>query len=227
VVVIWGTRNAGKVDQRDGQYALTRFAHVYWLPLFPVSAMWITRDGFGHPMKMSGKSVLAGYARTWGVIGGVAGLAGVGGPTGFIAAVIGVSLAALSWAWKDVNGRLAQRRSDLNELAFGTRCEPRLLPGDVAAGLEREAKQRWAIVSNGQSPSDVARFGTDDVQRAAAAYGVLRLSALAMPHAQALEAEADAARIAEGVREKLQLDTGGPYRSAVISEHETEKPAKH
>ena len=48
MIVIWGTRNAGKVDQREGQYALTRFAHVYWLPLFPVSSLWVTRDGYGY-----------------------------------------------------------------------------------------------------------------------------------------------------------------------------------
>jgi hypothetical protein len=218
VIIIWGTRNAGKVDHRDGQYALTRFAHVYWIPLFPVSAMWVTRDGMGHAMKLSGKSVLAGYARTWGVLLGVLGVFGVAGGAGFAAAIAGVSLAALSWAWKDLGGDAAQRRSDLNARSFGTRCEPKLLPDELRAGLEVELKQRWALLSDGQSPSDIARFGTDDVARASAAYGVLRLSAVTLPSAQAAEAERDATRIADGIREKLQLDDGGPYRSTAIDD---------
>jgi hypothetical protein len=227
VIVIWGTRNGGKVDRREGQYALTRFAHVYYLPLFPVSSMWVTRAGVGHAMKMSGKSVIAGYTRTWGLVLGLVGLAGIGGSVGFGAAVGGVVAAALSWAWKDVATDAAKRRSDLNLLAYGTRCEPKQLPPELADALKGEVTRRWAEISDGQSPGDVARFGTDDVQRAATAYGVLRLSALGLPAAQAAEAERDAARIADGVREKLQLTEGGPYRSAAIDDRlQPEKPPK-
>ena len=221
MIVIWGTRNAGKVDHREGQYALTRFAHVYWLPLFPVSAMWVTRDGYGHTMKMSGKSVVAAYARTWGVILGIAGLVGW---VGLPAAIAGVSLAALSWAWKDVSTASDKRRSDLNLLAFGTRCEPKLLPDGLASGIKAELDARWAQISDGQSPDEVARYGTDDVTRAATAYGILRLTALSLPGDQARDAEAQAARIAEGVREKGQLEAGGPYRSQALEGSLTNLP---
>jgi hypothetical protein len=213
MIVIWGTRNAGKVDHREGQYALTRFAHVYWLPLFPVSAMWVTRDGYGHTMKMSGKSVVAAYARTWGVILGIAGLVGW---IGLPAAIAGVSLAALSWAWKDVSTAADRRRSDLNLLAFGTRCEPKLLPDGLASGIKAELDARWARISDGQSPDEVARYGTDDVTRAATAYGILRLTALSLPGDKARDAEAKAARIADGVRAQDQLPAGGPYRSQAL-----------
>lgn len=221
MIVIWGTRNAGKVDHREGQYALTRFAHVYWLPLFPVSAMWVTRDGYGHTMKMSGKSVVAAYARTWGVILGIAGFIGW---IGLPAAIVGVSLAALSWAWKDVSMASDKRRSDLNQLAFGTRCEPKLLPDGLAGGIKAELDARWAQISDGQSPDEVARYGTDDVTRAATAYGILRLTALSLPGDQARDAEAKAARIAEGVREKGQLESGGPYRSPALEGSLTDLP---
>jgi hypothetical protein len=221
MIVIWGTRNAGKVDHREGQYALTRFAHVYWLPLFPVSAMWVTRDGYGHTMKMSGKSVIAAYARTWGVILGVAGLIGW---IGLPAAIVGVSLAALSWAWEDISIASDKRRSDLNQLAFGTRCEPKLLPDGLAGGIKAELEARWAQISDGQSPDEVARYGTDDVTRAATAYGILRLTALSLPGDQARDAEAKAARIAEGVREKGQLEAGGPYRSQALEGSLTNLP---
>jgi hypothetical protein len=178
-------------------------------------------------MRLSGRSVIAGYARTWGVIAGIAGLAGWGGTMGLITGVFGVSLAALSWAWKDVTSAEARRRSDLNDLAFGTRCEPKLLPAEVATALEIETKRRWALLSDGQSPSDVARFGAEDIKKAAAAYGVLRLTALSLPSAQAAEAERDARRIAEGLREDRQLDEGGPYRSQAIDDRLIpEQPAK-
>jgi len=221
MIVIWGTRNGGKIDQREGQYALTRFAHVYWMPLFPVSSIWVTRDGIGHSMKMSGKSVLAGYSRTWGVLVAALGVAGV---IPLVPAAIAVSLTALSWAWKDVNTDGHKRRSDLNQLAFGTRCEPKLLPGELAEGIKLELDQRWALISDGQSPDEVAKFGTDDVQRAATAYGLLRLTALNLPADKAREAEAAASRIADGVREKLQITDGGPYRSSAVEDSSTQLP---
>lgn len=214
MIIIWGTRNAGKVDQRDGQYAVTRFAHVYYVPLFPVSAMWITREGFGHAMKLSGRSVVAGYARTWGILAALAGIA-TGGLGGVVIAAVGLSLKAWSWTWKDVRTATAQRKSDLNARAYGTRCEPKLLPSEIATELEAELQQRWALLSDGQSPSDVARFGTDNGDKAAAAYGVLRLSARQLRGAQAAEAERDATRIAEGIRD-LQI-SDGPYRSSAIA----------
>jgi hypothetical protein len=120
--------------------------------------------------------------------------------------------------WKQITGDAAKRKSDLNQAAFGTRCEPKLLPAPLLETLTAQANDRWAAVSDGQSPGDVARFGTDDVQRAAAAYAVLRLSAVSLPAAQAAEAEADAMRIVNGMHDKLQLTDGGPYRSAIATE---------
>jgi hypothetical protein len=218
VFVVWGTRNTGKVDQRDGQYALTRFFHVYYVPLVPTSSVWVTSEGLGHDIKLSPRSVIAGYSRTWAIVLGVAAVLGWGGTTLFALALAAVALAAASWTWKDVSGERNVRRSDMNLLAFGTRCEPKLLPAPLAATLETELSERWAVLADGQSPGDVARFGTDDVDRAAAAYGVLRLKALSLPAPQAKQADADAQRIADGVRDKLQITDGGPYRSAAVDQ---------
>jgi hypothetical protein len=223
VIVIWGTRNAGKVDQRDGQYALTRFAHVYGLPLVPVSSIWVTGDGVGHAMKLSAKSVFAGYARTWGLIAGALGVIGL---VPMWAALGAVVAAAGTVSWRDARGARAVR-SDLNAAAYGTRCEPELLPGELADALRDEVGQRWAAVSDGQTPADVARFGTDDPRRAAAAYGVLRLTALTLAAPQAAEAERDASRIASGTRERPALGEGGPYRSTALGDQLiAEQPAK-
>ena len=210
MIIFYGTRRTGKVSAREGQYAVTRFAHVYYLPLFPIAGLWITGADRGHVAKVSWKSVIAGYARTWGPLLGLGAM--FTGPAGVVAGIGCVVASAATLAWSHVRTPSAQRRSDLNQLAFGTRCEPDLLPRELVDALRPELEARWGEIANGQSPSDVARFGTDDVQRAAVAYGVLRLSALSLPRAQASEAEADAARIADNVRELRQLGDG-PYRS--------------
>ena len=131
MIVIWGTRRVGKIDHRDGQYALTRFAHVYWLPLLPIGAVWMTGLDTGHAIKLSARGVLAGYARTWGLLLGLVGAAAGGG-----ALAVGVATAAvgaLSITWTNVRGAAAKRRSDLNLLAFGTRCDPRRFPDQLTA----------------------------------------------------------------------------------------------
>ncbi len=225
MIIIWGTRNAGKVDHRDGQYALTRFAHVYWMPLFPVSSIWVTGDGVGHTMKMSGKSVFAAYARSWGLLLAGLGLAGIAPLWAGVSAVVA---AGLSFGWKDLRTKNEIQRSDLNLAAYGTRCEPKLLPGELAESLRIEVNRRWEQVAEGQSPNDIAKHGTDDPRRAAAAYGVLRLTALTLPSAQASEAEKDAARIASGTRDRPALGDGGPYRSTALGDSLVpEQPAKH
>jgi hypothetical protein len=165
---------------------------------------------------MSARGVLAGYARTWGAILGAAGIAGVGGVAGFGVALAAVGTAALSLSWRKPAGKAAERRSDMNQLAFGTRCEPSLMPEELVVVLRPELESRWRQLANGETPSDVARFGTEDPARAAAAYGVLRLTALTLPAAQRTEAEADAARIANGLHDVPQLTDGGPYRNAEL-----------
>ncbi|MBX3158780.1 MAG: hypothetical protein KF773_22625 [Deltaproteobacteria bacterium] len=211
MIIIYGTRRGGKIDERDGQYALTRFAHVYYLPLFPVGSVWMTGSETGHQAKLSGRSVLAGYARTWGPLAGIGLL--FAGATGIVAGVGLLALTAFTFTWHGLRTPSAKRRSDLNLLSFGTRCDPSMMPRELVDALRPEVEARWAELSGGATPSDVARFGTDDVARASAAYAVLRLTAIDLPRSQRAEAEADAARIVDNIRE-LGDGTGGPYRTA-------------
>src|SRR3954469_4876969 len=78
MIVIYGTRFYGEVDSHGGQRQLTRFFHIYYVPLVPVSTLWVTRDAergyHGHGVQMSGRSVLAGYARVWGPVAAVGAL---------------------------------------------------------------------------------------------------------------------------------------------------------
>jgi len=71
MVIVWGQRMCGKVDQVGGLvYVHTRFFHVYYVPLIPLQSFIVvagaeSENGFqGVGIPMSGKSVLVGWLRT-------------------------------------------------------------------------------------------------------------------------------------------------------------------
>jgi hypothetical protein len=70
MVIVWGTINAGKVDEVPGQlfHVMTQFGHVYYIPLIPTGSFVVlekTADGGfrGAPIPLSFKSILAGWLR--------------------------------------------------------------------------------------------------------------------------------------------------------------------
>jgi hypothetical protein len=70
MIIIWGTTNAGKVDEVPGGmfHVVTSFGHVYYIPLVPTASYVVlekTPDGGfrGAPIPMSFKSILAGWLR--------------------------------------------------------------------------------------------------------------------------------------------------------------------
>lgn len=69
--IIYGARTYGTVDCEDGSQHATRFAHVYYLPLFPVGGVRFAR-GHEEPAPIDGKSVLLAYARVWGFVAAMA-----------------------------------------------------------------------------------------------------------------------------------------------------------
>jgi hypothetical protein len=70
--VRYGTRLSGKVDQFAGSYIATRFFHIYYVPLVPMSSWLVLRDGSGVAIPLNLRSVAAAYLR------GVATLAAIG-----------------------------------------------------------------------------------------------------------------------------------------------------
>jgi len=66
VIIVYGTRCYGTIEEEDGSRHATRFAHIYYLPLFPVGGFRLVTDDTGIPMPINGKSMLLGYARVWG-----------------------------------------------------------------------------------------------------------------------------------------------------------------
>jgi hypothetical protein len=217
MIVIYGTAFYGKVDNHGGQHQLTKFFHVYYVPLIPVGTLWATEnldEGYrGHGVRMSGRSVLAGYARVWGPLAAVGGLV-TGGLGGVAFAVTAAVLCAWSWTWRSLRDPLARRRSDFNLLAFGTRCDPLQMPADLLSVLQESVDERWALVSEGSTPEDVARLGAKSLSQAVLAYASLRIAARLAPGEHARAARDASERIIAAVTDidETALE-GGPYRA--------------
>lgn len=76
-MIVAGTRLAGKVDQTRVGFVVTRFVHVWFVPLVPLSSWFVTEAG-ARAIPLSFRSVFAGYARGFGVV------AALGGGAGFL-----------------------------------------------------------------------------------------------------------------------------------------------
>lgn len=76
MLIIWGTRFYGRIRSCGRSFIATRFAHVWFIPLFPVGSQLVLEENGssyrGIPVDINLKSVLAGYLRIWGPIGVIA-----------------------------------------------------------------------------------------------------------------------------------------------------------
>lgn len=100
MIIIWGSRLYGKVDEVPGMFHVaTKFGHLWYIPLIPMgSHLVVQRTGQGWrgvPIGLSGKSVLVAWLRAGGIAGMI--IAGIGmaaeandphGPLGLIAAAV-------------------------------------------------------------------------------------------------------------------------------------------
>ncbi len=215
MIIIFGRRAYGRVDACGSEYAQTTFAHLYYVPLIPISSFWVThesgnqRTGFNIPMH--GKSVAAAYLRVWAPIFAIGAISAAPLVAGVPIALALLGLSAWSWSWRSVRGELATRRSDFNRLAFGMRCEPGVMAPDVRVQVASALRERWDRTGAQRSPNDVGKFGATDPGEAVTAYGLLRMSAF--EHGGADEREA-AERILRGMHEPLPAEDG-PYREGV------------
>ena len=216
MIVIYGTRFYGQVDRHAGQHQLTKFFHIYYVPLVPVGTLWVTREldpGYsGHAVQMSGRSVLAGYARVWGPVVAIGAIA-AGSVGGVIAAGALAALSAWTWTWRSVRGAREQRRSDFHLLAFGTRCDPLKMEDGLASVLQADVAERWAQVADGSTPEDVARLGAANPTQAVLAYASLRLAARLAPGDHARQARDASERVLDAIKDSDTMLEGGPYRS--------------
>jgi len=219
MIVIYGTRDYGEIDSYGGQRQLTRFFHIYWVPLVPVGTTWVTRDvdnGYrGHSVALSARSVVAGYARVWGPVAAI-GAVVAGSVGGLVAAGGLIALSAWTWTWRSVRSARERRRSDYNQLAFGTRCDPLQMDARLASVLQADVAERWAQVADGNTPEDVARLGAANHAQAVLAYASLRLAARLAPGDHARSAREASERILDALKDVNEAALeGGPYRSTV------------
>ena len=215
-VVIYGRRAYGRVHSHEGEYADTQFAHIDFVPLFPLSSFWVTQDlgngqRMGFPIKLHGKSVLATYLRIWGLPIAIGLLAASSSMTGVIAGAVVAALSIWSWTWRARRGDLALKRSDFDRVALGSRCDPAWMTTDMRERIAKSLETSLAKREDARPPDDVARFGAKDVQEAVLAYGLLRISAV-----KHKAAGASADRVLASAFEELPSD-GGPYRETIGS----------
>lgn len=75
-MIVGGTRLAGKVDENRAGFVVTRFVHIWFVPLIPLSSWFVTSAGM-RSIPFSLKSVLAAYVRGFGVVAALGGLVGL------------------------------------------------------------------------------------------------------------------------------------------------------
>ncbi len=73
MLIVYGHRMYGRIEEIGSSFIGTQFVHVWFLPLVPTGSSLVLStnpDGSfrGIPIGMSGRSVLAGYTRIWGPI---------------------------------------------------------------------------------------------------------------------------------------------------------------
>ncbi|HEY1552584.1 MAG TPA: hypothetical protein VGG28_32370 [Kofleriaceae bacterium] len=209
MLVVFGTRSYGRIDAHGGEHAMTRFAHVYYLPIIPVSSMWVMGDR-GFAIRTSGKSIAAAYLRVWAPLIAICVLLTASIAGTIIAAVLA---AASAWAWRSRGLRQsAMRASDFRLLAFGTRCDPAWMTSSLRDDMKRALDERWAKLDAQRAPDEVAERGATSSREAVVAYGLLAIAALDAPDAGArATAASNARRILDGSHD-LAGDAAGPYR---------------
>ena len=79
MIVVWGSKLYGKVDEIEGVgHVATQFGHLFWIPLLPMNSYFVTKQEGGHfegtPLGLQAKSVMAGFARVFSVLFLLAGL---------------------------------------------------------------------------------------------------------------------------------------------------------
>jgi hypothetical protein len=137
-IIVYGRRPYGRVESFAGSCVLTTFSHVWFFPIVPRGSYVLSESESGAkevPIGMHLKSILATYARVWGVVWFVACLVALGqGERGF---VLGTSI------WVDF--------SVLSSV---------LVWGYVLAGRisPRIAAQRRVYAKFAGVPVDVARY---------------------------------------------------------------------
>jgi hypothetical protein len=162
MIIIYGTRMYGRIDKFAGQCIATRFFHLYYLPLIPLSS-WLVlgsaEDGQERVIDigLSGRSLGIAYLRIYGVIAAaVAGALCFGAFTGassleaaelvpmVVVAAAAAALATLAWVRL---GQLSQEAKAQRAVYYdhtGLFTDPALLPKEVRGPVQERLKSLLA-----------------------------------------------------------------------------------
>lgn len=167
MVIIYGTRMFGRIDKFAGQCIATRFFHLYYLPLIPLSSWLVlgnTDDGQERiiDIGLSWRSLGIAYLRIYGVIAAVvAGVLCAGAfsrasaldlaeliPMGLIA---GLATVAAVLAWVRL-GQLSQEDKAQRAVYYdhtGLFADPALLPAELREPVRDRLKNLLAARAEG------------------------------------------------------------------------------
>jgi hypothetical protein len=161
MILIWGSRFYGKVDQVPGPfYVVTRFGHLSLIPLIPLETVLILdtpgeRGERGRRIPMSGKSVFAGWLRAACVLAmAISGAFVVVGLMHLTTPGRGAAVALVSGVWFVVSGALLvlsyllSRASPERAVALGTHLGiPEEAMQDLLTPKDERLKQLEAYLS--------------------------------------------------------------------------------
>jgi hypothetical protein len=170
MIIIWGARLYGKVDEVPGMFHVaTKFGHVWYIPIIPMGSHIVleqTGQGWrGVPVSLSGKSIMVAWLRGVGIAGMVFSAIGilvtavdprgVYGPLMTAAAIFAVALGVTIYAFASKGLRHAsyERAVALGD-KLGLSDEGRILlemkfnritPEQAKSALEEAARDRQEI----------------------------------------------------------------------------------
>lgn len=72
MLIIYGTRMYGRIDECGGSYLGTCFVHLWFMPVVPTGSQLVVSHADGSsqaiPVPLSWRSVMAAYMRMWGIV---------------------------------------------------------------------------------------------------------------------------------------------------------------
>ena len=186
MIIVYGTRLYGKIDSCGDTHVATRFFHISWLPLIPMGTQLVLEKNGGSyrflPQSLSGRSVLAAYLRTWGVI--AAAFVAWHGITGFVEAldygVVKEMLLAPLSVFAAV-GVVASAYFQLGRLSVAEKAQRFVYadyvgyPIDVAAFRDRDAVRRSLTEALAKKAPTLGLFGYRNEMPAAPDYPSMAL----------------------------------------------------
>ncbi len=185
MILIWGSRQYGKVDEVPGLFHVaTRFGHLWYIPLLPMKSYAVfgeDGDSFrGLELPLSMKSVLVGWARAALIVGTIVlgifallafGESALAGGLCLVGAAVAAGLTFASYRWTPICLASYERAMEIAERAG---LEPRgMLALNMMYGRvsEAEADRLLAELEEQEASYEADGIGPDEIEEVDAGLG--------------------------------------------------------